>query len=135
MAQETAVHRWDAAHAVGQPDDIDAVVAADGIDEFLTLLRRTWSGIDADALGGTVHLHCTDTARRKWFVLVADADGITFTREHAKGDVAIRGTGRAICSCGCGAATPERSTSSATPTSPTASAVLTDRRADDSTGV
>ena len=25
MAQETAVHRWDAAHVVGQPDDIDAL--------------------------------------------------------------------------------------------------------------
>jgi uncharacterized protein (TIGR03083 family) len=36
MAQETAVHRWDAANAVGLPYDIPTAVAADGIDEFLT---------------------------------------------------------------------------------------------------
>ncbi len=41
MAQETAVHRWDAAHAVGQPDDLDALVASDGIDEFLTYFANT----------------------------------------------------------------------------------------------
>ena len=66
MAQETAVHRWDAAHAVGQPDDIDAVVAADGIDEFLTYFTNV-EGIAGEPLGGTVHLHCTDTAG-EWFI-------------------------------------------------------------------
>ena len=94
MAQETAVHRWDAAHAVGQPDDLDALVASDGIDEFLTYFANT-SGANTDeegagALEGTVHLHCTDT-RGEWFVSKLDADGISFTREHTKGDVAIRG--------------------------------------------
>jgi uncharacterized protein (TIGR03083 family) len=89
MAQETAVHRWDAAHAVGQPDDLDALVASDGIDEFLTYFANTRGGA-ADVLEGTVHLHCTDTAG-EWFVSKLDADGIDFTREHAKGDAAIRG--------------------------------------------
>jgi len=94
MAQETAVHRWDAAHAVGQPDDLDPLVASDGIDEFLTYFANT-SGANteeegAGALEGTVHLHCTDT-RGEWFVSKLDADGISFTREHTKGDVAIRG--------------------------------------------
>jgi len=88
MAQETAVHRWDAAHAVGEPDDIDALVAADGIDEFLTYFTDA-GGTDGD-LGGTVHLHCTDTAG-EWFVSSLTADGIVFSREHKKGDVAIRG--------------------------------------------
>ena len=88
MAQETAVHRWDAAHAVGQPDDIDALVAADGIDEFLTYFTDA-EGVDGD-LGGTVHLHCTDTPG-EWFISSLTSDGIAFTREHTKGDVAIRG--------------------------------------------
>ena len=88
MAQETAVHRWDAAHAVGQPDDIDALVAADGIDEFLTYFTDA-EGVDGD-LGGTVHLHCTDTAG-EWFISSLTSDGIAFTREHTKGDVAVRG--------------------------------------------
>jgi uncharacterized protein (TIGR03083 family) len=90
MAQETAVHRWDAAHAVGQPDDIDAVVAADGIDEFLSYFANV-SGIDGEDLGGTVHLHCTDTAG-EWFVSSLTPDGIAFTREHTKGEVAVRGS-------------------------------------------
>jgi uncharacterized protein (TIGR03083 family) len=94
MAQETAVHRWDAAHAVGQPDDLDALVASDGIDEFLTYFANT-DGANSDggaaaSLGGTVHLHCTDT-KGEWFVSKLDADGIDFTREHTKGDAAIRG--------------------------------------------
>jgi uncharacterized protein (TIGR03083 family) len=89
MALETAVHRWDAAHAVGQPDDIDAVIAADGIDEFLTYFTNV-KGIDGEPLGGTVHLHCTDTPG-EWYISSMNEDGIDFTREHTKGDVAIRG--------------------------------------------
>ena len=36
-----------------------------------------------------MHLHCTD-ADGEW-LLRFDPDGFTFTREHAKGDVAVRG--------------------------------------------
>lgn len=36
MAQETAVHRWDAEAATGTPAPIDADLAEDGIAEFLT---------------------------------------------------------------------------------------------------
>ena len=65
MAQETAVHRWDAAHAVGQPDDLDPLVASDGIDEFLTYFANTSAANEgAGPLEGTVHLHCTDTRGR-----------------------------------------------------------------------
>lgn len=38
MALETEVHRWDAASAFGQFDDLDSAIAADGIDE----LRHMW---------------------------------------------------------------------------------------------
>ncbi len=89
MAQETAVHRWDAAHAVGQPDSVEPLVASDGIDEFLTFFANS-RAVDGRPLPGTVHLHCTDTPG-EWFVSKLDADGIAFTREHTKGDVAIRG--------------------------------------------
>ena len=111
MLHETAVHRWDAAHAAGLPADVDVAVAADGIDEFLTLFAARGVATDAAPLGGTVHLHCTDTADQphdqsvgqsggqsggqpvggEWLVTALDASGATFTREHAKGDVAIRG--------------------------------------------
>jgi len=38
----------------------------------------------------SVHLHCTDTDG-EWLITRLDADGIEFRREHAKGDVAVRG--------------------------------------------
>jgi uncharacterized protein (TIGR03083 family) len=89
MAQETVVHSWDASRAVRIPDDIDPVVASDGIDEFLMWFagRRAPAGTQLD---GTVHLHCTDTPG-EWLVTALDGTGATFTREHAKGDCAIRG--------------------------------------------
>ena len=36
MAQETAVHRWDAQDAAGNEAPIDSGLAVDGVDEFLT---------------------------------------------------------------------------------------------------
>jgi uncharacterized protein (TIGR03083 family) len=105
MTQETAVHRWDAANAVGIPYDIPVAVAADGIDEFLTWFaaRRITEG--AAPVGGSVHLHCTDTGvdgetdsdparpavNGEWLVSRLDESGTVFSREHAKGDAAVRG--------------------------------------------
>jgi uncharacterized protein (TIGR03083 family) len=104
MAQETAVHRWDAANAVGLPYDIPTPVAADGIDEFLTWFAARRVSDAASPVGGTVHLHCTDTHSEvsegsddraavagEWLVSRLDESGIDVTREHAKGDAAIRG--------------------------------------------
>jgi uncharacterized protein (TIGR03083 family) len=104
MTQETAVHRWDAANAVGVPYEIPAAVAADGIDEFIMWFaaRRPVEG--AAPVGGSVHLHCTDldepvtdgaddrsAAVGEWMITRLDESGIEFTREHAKGDAAVRG--------------------------------------------
>ena len=62
MTQETAVHRWDASNSVGIPYDIPVAVAADGIDEYLSWFAGPWCRhADATPVGGTVHLHCTDT--------------------------------------------------------------------------
>jgi uncharacterized protein (TIGR03083 family) len=104
MTQETAVHRWDASDSVGIPYDIPVAVAADGIDEYLTWFAGRGAAFDATPIGGTVHLHCTDTdldiaegaddrsiVGGEWFVSELSASGATFTREHRKGDVAIRG--------------------------------------------
>ncbi len=103
MVHETTVHRWDAASAVGIPYEVPAAVAADGIDEFL----RWHAGepLDgAEPVGGTVHLHCTDlddhvaegtddrsAAVGEWLVTSLQDGWATFTREHAKGDAAVRG--------------------------------------------
>ena len=89
-SQETAVHRYDAEAAAGTPTPIDAALAVDGIDEFLTVFLPRLAD-NFDAVGdATVHLHCTDV-EGEW--LVARRDGeLTVTAEHAKGDVAARGS-------------------------------------------
>jgi uncharacterized protein (TIGR03083 family) len=88
MAQETAVHRWDADAAAGHSAAIDAELASDGIDEFLTHMFGR-SVADASVIGGSVHLHCTDVPG-EWTVRTTDGEH-SVTREHAKGDVALRG--------------------------------------------
>ena len=61
---------------------------ADGIDEYVTVFVPRF-GRSLGELGGSIHLHCTDVDG-EW-LLVPDDDGVTVTREHAKGDVAARG--------------------------------------------
>jgi uncharacterized protein (TIGR03083 family) len=90
LVHETAVHRWDASQAVRVPYEMSALVAADGIDEFLSWFAARRPNADAAPVAGTVHLHCTDTDG-EWLITRLDADGIEFRREHAKGDVAVRG--------------------------------------------
>jgi uncharacterized protein (TIGR03083 family) len=95
MAHETSIHRWDAESATATQTPVAADLAVDGIDERLEHLVPSmhFNAAGAGALTGageTVHLHCTD-ADGEW-LLRFDADGFTFTREHAKGDVALRGT-------------------------------------------
>jgi uncharacterized protein (TIGR03083 family) len=88
MAQETAVHRWDAQRAAGVPEPIEAELASDGIDEFLTLFFAH-PKMGSGSIGGSVHVHATDTPG-EWLVEETD-DGVTVTAQHAKGDAALRG--------------------------------------------
>lgn len=106
MVQETAVHRWDAAETAGLPYRIPAAVAADGIDEYLMWFagrRRDTTAVGTiESLDGSVHLHCTDPdlaegseghgpAGGEWLVTRLENGRCDFTREHAKGDAAVRG--------------------------------------------
>jgi uncharacterized protein (TIGR03083 family) len=90
LAHETAVHRWDANLAAGAVTSVPGPLASDGIDEFLT----HFVGVPADeavAVGGSVHLHCTDVAG-EWMVRPHDdGQGFELERTHAKGDCALRG--------------------------------------------
>jgi uncharacterized protein (TIGR03083 family) len=83
MAQETAIHRWDAAGGT-----IDPALAVDGVDELLELFAPRLPPGRLDGSGGTIHLHATDVDG-EWLVRIS-RDGITFDRGHAKGDVALR---------------------------------------------
>jgi uncharacterized protein (TIGR03083 family) len=90
QAVETAVHRFDAQLAAAAPAPVDRDLAIDGIDEMFWLLPF-WPWADRVKGGGeTLHFHCTD-GDGEWLVRL-DPDGATVTREHAKGDMAARGT-------------------------------------------
>jgi uncharacterized protein (TIGR03083 family) len=97
MAHESAVHRVDAEAATGVDFRIAPPVAADGIDEFLTyfLGDRFADPPQAVALGGSVHLHCTDTDG-EWTVVDGAPGQYVVAREHAKGDAALRGEADAL---------------------------------------
>lgn len=99
---ETTVHNADAALALGEDCDIDALVAADGIGELLdnTPVRLTWPDATPPPLDATVHLHATDVDvdtgepllgdRGEWMVTMSDG-AITYSQGHGKGDTAVRG--------------------------------------------
>ncbi len=66
MAQETAVHRWDAQSAHGRTVPIQADLAVDGVDEFLTVFLPIDLADRPDFdLGGAVDLRCTDRPERR----------------------------------------------------------------------
>jgi uncharacterized protein (TIGR03083 family) len=90
VAHEAAVHRWDAENAARTGWTVDAALAADGVDEFFEHFSDN-PAVGAAPVGGTVHLHCTD-GDGEWLVEEPDPTGpLVVRREHAKGDVAVRG--------------------------------------------
>ena len=90
MAQETAVHRWDAESATGTPAPLDADLAGDGIAEMLDVfLPLTSAAGEAPDLGGSLHVHTTDV-EGEW-TLRPGPDRLEVERGHGKGDAALRG--------------------------------------------
>lgn len=92
MLHETTVHRADADVAVGAEPFIDPVVAADGIEEFLTNLpsaRRPAARLASLPAGESLHLHATDSDG-EWLIQFTDGT-VTWSRGHAKASAAVRG--------------------------------------------
>jgi uncharacterized protein (TIGR03083 family) len=98
MAHETLVHRADAQLAAGEPVQIDPGLAADGIDEWLTVMSGPLNGrpdprAAALPVGARLHVHAKDEDQAgpcEWLVSHG-SDGITVRHEHAKADVAVTG--------------------------------------------
>ncbi len=91
VANELAVHAADAQLAAGRSPQVETELAADGIDELLTVLlpaKAAMGGADPTGVG-TLHVHCTDT-EGEWLVEPASGS-LEVTRAHAKGDAALRG--------------------------------------------
>jgi uncharacterized protein (TIGR03083 family) len=90
QANETAVHRWDAQSATGAVEPIEHDLAVDGIDEFFALIPFWRRESTLHGAGESIHLHCTD-GDGEWLVGL-EPGGVTVVNEHAKGDVAARGS-------------------------------------------
>ena len=99
---ETAVHRADAALALGVDVEIDPAVAADGITEYL---ERVMVRADEEGPAGgdrplgdgqSLHLHATDVGlgeAGEWTIL-GRPDGIAVAHEHGPATAALRGPAR-----------------------------------------
>jgi hypothetical protein len=107
MALETAVHRWDAQTAAGgvggssatggssEGGPVDAVLAADGVDEYFELfVDGRLRGEAVEGLSGSLHLHATD-GEGEWWIAFAP-DHLERRHEHAKADAAVRGPASAL---------------------------------------
>lgn len=89
MANELAMHRYDAELAAGAPQPIETERAVDAIDELVMVMLPFSALLKNPTLTGSFHLHCTDTAG-EWLAVFTDG-ALVSTREHAKGDLAVRG--------------------------------------------
>ena len=101
LADEVAVHRWDAEHAVADADQggaaaqsIDGAVAEVGIEEFLVeFLPGMMASEDVKGFTGTLHLAATDVPGEWWIDL--DDDGKVIPAPggaEGEADTTIRGT-------------------------------------------
>jgi len=84
MAHENTVHNWDAEGALGTHSPISTLLALDGIEEKLGLLKS-----DADFPNTSIHLHCTDCGG-EW-ILSTSSGELEIKREHGKADAAVKG--------------------------------------------
>jgi uncharacterized protein (TIGR03083 family) len=88
---ELVVHVADAALALGEQVEIEAELAAAGIDEWLTIVPYVLPTVVPDALpaGRSMHLHALDGG--EWLVR-GTPEGLSWERGHVKADVAVRGS-------------------------------------------
>jgi uncharacterized protein (TIGR03083 family) len=98
LLHEVNVHLADAALALGADYNPSPDLAADAISEWIELMvvqsrRQKTPPVER---GRTLHLHATDAGlgpTGEW-TIVNDEDGPSWSHEHGKGDVALRGTAK-----------------------------------------
>ena len=95
MLNEVAVHRWDAQNAAAVADGFAPELAVDIIDELLFVLMPVLSAKKNPELSASFHFHCTDT-EGEWLTAFSAGSPVT-TREHAKGQLAVRGPASSLC--------------------------------------
>jgi len=97
MSHEAMVHRADAELAAGADVTMTPDLAADAIDEWLTVMSGQVYGrpdprLTALPRGRALHVHATDSelAGGEWLVRHSE-NGIRVSEEHGGGDVALSG--------------------------------------------
>ncbi|MEU5052500.1 maleylpyruvate isomerase N-terminal domain-containing protein [Streptomyces sp. NPDC021096] len=104
MTLETVMHRADVFAAVGAEYTVDAVLAADCLDEWLEIVTSPQAIAYRPAYGElagpgrTLHLHATDTdpeLNAEWFIDAREAP-VTWRNTHEKAAVAVRGPMTAV---------------------------------------
>lgn len=92
MAQEIAIHGFDGLSAAGLPSDIDPTIAADGVDELLSVfISGDWSDLPQTDPAAVISVVSTDTGHH-WTVTL-EPEFVTVQREPAEAaDATISGT-------------------------------------------
>jgi uncharacterized protein (TIGR03083 family) len=90
LAHELQIHAWDAACAVGEDRLLRPALAADGVDEVLSVLLPQARAAGLTAPGdGTAHIHLEDVPG-EWMVTLA-GEKVEVRAGHEKGDAGLRG--------------------------------------------
>lgn len=91
---EVTVHRADAQLALGQDFHLPPELAADGVTEWIGLnIAGAKPHEPPLQRGSTLHMHATDGElgpTGEW-TITNDEDGLNWSHDHVKGDVAVRG--------------------------------------------
>jgi uncharacterized protein (TIGR03083 family) len=89
QAHEILIHRVDAELAAGRRSPIDPALAADGVDEMLTLMYAADEPVPADA--PVVEVRTGDTADRWWVQVGGPVIGLAVSREEQASTAEISG--------------------------------------------
>lgn len=96
FTNETAIHRADAALALGAPYQLDNAIARDALDEWMELgsmamdpEQQPWVR-ELLGPGRTLHLHATDTEAADWFI---DLTGDSISWRHGGEPAAVEISG------------------------------------------
>lgn len=95
---EVAVHRLDAALALGADAQLPEDLAADSLSEWIEIATVDRSRPPALDFGQSVHLHATEEKlgpTGEW-TIAHDEDGLSWSHSHGKGSVALRGPVNAL---------------------------------------
>ena len=96
QAHETAVHAWDAEGATGSLEPMVPELAADGLDEYLSVMLERLVKRNPDGWSGeSVHLHRTD-GPGEWSARLGPDGSSAVERTHTKGDLALRGSAESV---------------------------------------